>query len=262
MLKSATTYTYLETEQGPVQAHFFVPEDFKPTDRRPMVVFFHGGFWDNPMATQFVPHCLHFASRGAVAVAVETRVFSVHRTGAVEALADAKLFFDWLGEHYVHFGIDPKRITVGGAAGGALLALSLVLPKLKKGETPHVLAPSGLVLFSTLVDPTERTAFERFPNIKVAKELSPLRNARRKLPPMILFHGKNDRLTPFEPVRKFLKSMRWRRNKIELQEYENVEHSFFNFNVSELHYELTLNAADAFMVQNGLLDPAPVSAEV
>lgn len=261
MLKSATTYTYLETEQGPVQAHFFVPEDFNPTDRRPLVVFFHGGFWDSAMATQFVPHCLHFASRGAVAVAVETRVFSVHRTGAVDALEDAKRFFDWLANHYVHFGIDPKRVTVGGSAGGAFLALSLVLPKLKKGEIPHDLAPAGLVLFSALLDPTEKTAFERFPNIRIAKDLSPLRNARRKLPPMILFHGKIDRLTPFEVVKKFVKSMRWRRNKIELVEYENAEHSFFNFNVSELHYELTLNAADAFMVSNGLLDPAPETGE-
>lgn len=261
MLKSATTYTYLETEQGPVQAHFFVPHDFTPSDRRPLVIFFHGGFWDSPMATQFVPHCLHFATRGAVAVAVETRVFSIHRTGAVDAIEDAKAFMDWLANHYVHFGIDPNRVVVGGAAGGALLALSLILPKLKKGEIPHALAPAGAVLFSALLDPTEKTAFERFPNIKVAKEISPLRNPRRKLPPMIFFHGKNDRLTPFDAVRKFAKSLRWRRNKVEVIDYENAEHSFFNFNVSELHYELTLHAADDFLVAHKLLEPAPVIEE-
>lgn len=254
MLKSATTYTYQETPQGPVQAHFFVPADFRPGDRRPVVIFFHGGFWDSPMATQFVPHCLHFASRGAVAVAVETRVFSVHRTGGLDAMEDARIFLDWLEAHYLHFGIDPKRVVVGGAAGGAMLALSLVLPKIPKDQEPHPLRPCALLLFSALLDATPRPALDRFPDSRTAKRESPLRRVRRKLPPMILFHGKNDRVTPFDTASKFRKSMRWRGNRIELVDFENADHSFFNFNVSELHYELTLNACDRFLVDHGVLE--------
>ncbi len=257
MLKAATTYTYLETAQGPVQAHFFAPSDFKPGDRRPLVIFFHGGFWDSPMATQFVPHCLHFASRGAIAVAVETRVFSVHRTGGIEAMEDARAFLNWLAGHYLHFGVDPQRVIAGGAAGGALLALSLVLPKAAKGEEPPLLTPAGLLLFSALLDATPKPALDRFPDARTAKRQSPLRQVRRKLPPMILFHGKSDRVTPFETARKFHKALRWRGNRIELVDYENADHSFFNFNVSELHYELTLNAGDRFLVDHGLLDPTP-----
>lgn len=263
MLKSATTYTYQETPQGPVQAHFFLPPDFRPGERRPVVIFFHGGFWDNPMATQFVPHCLHFSTRGAVAIAVETRVFSIHRTGGLEAMEDARLFFDWLESHHIHFGIDPKRVVVGGAAGGALLALSQVLPKIPKNTEPHPLRPSALLLFSALLDATPRPALDRFPNVRVARQQSPLRRVRRKLPPMILFHGKNDRVTPFDTAAKFRKSMCWRGNRIELVDFENADHSFFNFNVSELHYELTLNASDRFLVDLGILEaPEPFDEPV
>src|SRR5690606_5245705 len=77
MLKDASTYVYHRSPQGDVQAHVFRPA--RPSAApAPVVVFFHGGFWDSPMPTQFVPHCLHFAGRGAVAVAAETRTASKH----------------------------------------------------------------------------------------------------------------------------------------------------------------------------------------
>ena len=64
-------------------------------------------------------------------------------------------------------------------------------------------------------------------------------------------------MTPFAAVEKFHKSMRWRRNKIEVVEFENAEHSFFNFNVSDRHYEWSVAAADRFLENLGLLPPAP-----
>lgn len=257
MLKSATTFTYSETPEGPVQAHFFTPPGFEPGDRRPLIIFLHGGFWETPMATQFVPHCLHFAQRGAVTVTLETRVGSIHRTGPVEALEDLRAFLKWVAGYEQHFGIDPAKVVIGGAAGGAFLALALSLPKPAKDATPPAYSPAALLLFSSLLEPMIHPLLQRFPDHPTAKRLSPLRAVRRKAPPMILFHGKRDRVTPFAHVEKFVKSMRWRRNKIELVDYENAEHSFFNFNVSDLHYELSVAAADHFLTGLGLLEPAP-----
>ena len=261
MLKSATTFTYSETSDGPLQAHFFTPPGFEAGDKRPLIVFLHGGFWDTAMATQFVPHCLHFAERGAVPVTLETRVNSTHRTGPMEALEDVHAFLRWLKSYEHHFGVDPGRVVFAGAAGGAFLALALSLPKLQRGDVPPVYAPAALVLFSTLLDTTVRPVSERFPDHSTAKRLSPLKNLKRKAVPMILFHGKKDRVTPFANVEKFHKSMRWRRNKIEVVDFENAEHSFFNFNVSDLHYELSVGAADRFLVGLGILPPPPVIEE-
>ncbi|WP_193213917.1 alpha/beta hydrolase [Luteolibacter marinus] len=257
MLKSATTFTYAESPEGPLQAHFFTPPGFEQGDLRPLIIFLHGGFWESPMATQFVPHCLHFAQRGAVTVTLETRVGSVHRTGPVEALEDLHAFLKWVAGFEQHFGVDPSKVILGGAAGGAFLALAVTLPKLKKDEVAPAYSPAALLLFSTLLDPMVHPLLQRFPDHSTAKRLSPLRAVRRKAPPMILFHGKRDRVTPFVHAEKFCKSMRWRRNKIELVDFENAEHSFFNFNVSDLHYELSVSAADRFLVSLGLLEPAP-----
>lgn len=254
MMKSATPLTYLETPEGPVQAHFFVPHDFTTERKWPLIVFMHGGFWDTAMPTQFVPQCLHFATRGALTVALETRLESTHRTGPMEALEDIKTFLAWLAEHAEQLGVDVDRVAFGGASGGAFLALAQVLPKPTKTDPRPAIQPQALILFSSLLDTTPPQFAKRFPDAKTARSLSPLRQMRRKLPPMMLCHGKSDRVTPFDDAKKFAKGLKWRGNQVELLEFERAEHSFFNFNVSELHYELTLKAVDHFLVGLGLLE--------
>ena len=56
-------------------------------------------------------------------------------------------------------------------------------------------------------------------------------------------------------VAKFAKAMNRKKNKCELIEYEGMNHSFFNFNVSPKHFELTLNAMDAFLVNLDCIEP-------
>lgn len=255
ILKDAATYVYQERPQGPVQAHVFFPEK-SDTPPRTVVVFFHGGFWDTPTPTQFVPHCLHFAGRGAVAVAAETRTSLRHETGAMEAIEDARDLIRWLRHNADTFNIDPDRVVIGGAGGGALIALLTALPTAK--QLPPVdglnCNPQALILFSALLNASSHAqAKARFSDSATAKRMSPSRLMRRKLPPMIFFHGKSDRITPFDEIERFRRGMRWRRNVCELVEFERADHSFFNFNVSHKNFEVTIRAADRFLVEQGLL---------
>lgn len=256
MLKDASTHTYCQRPQGNIQAHLFFPK--KSTGKpRTLVVFFHGGFWEAPSPAQFVPHCLHFADRGAVAVAAETRTALSHGTGALEAIEDARELIRWLRQNAATFEIDPARVVVCGAAGGALLALMTTLPK------EQDLAPvdgldcqaQALILFSALVDTGAGSpAFSKFPDELSAKKNSPLRLLRRRLPPMIFFHGKADRIAPFSKVASFCRKARWRGNSCEIVDYEKADHGFFNFNLNHHNFELTIGAADRFLVERGLLE--------
>jgi acetyl esterase/lipase len=261
MLEEASSYVYRQTPQGEVLAHVFWPKTTALAPR-PAVVFFHGGLWDSPMPTQFVPHCLHFASRGAVAVAAETRIFSKHATGPLEAIEDARELIRWLRQHAETFNLDPARISIGGAAGGAFLALLTAMPKPKMLPLVNGLdcRPQALMLFSAIVNTTPKgQGADRFPDAKTATRHSPTSLIRAKLPPMILFHGTSDRIAPFAEVKRFRSRLRWRRNVCELLDYERADHSFFNFNVSQDEFEMTLAAADMFLVRHGLLDAAPAN---
>jgi acetyl esterase len=255
LLKHAVTYAYRETDSAPLHAHFFFPADFRQGDRRPLVVFFHGGFWDASMRTQFAPHCNQLASRGAIAVAAETRLASSHSTGPIEALDDARSLLLWISAHAETLGIDPARVVTAGSAGGAWLALAdAMLPTPE--DTLSVARPRALVLFSPLVDTTPRSEYAaRFPDPKIAKLHSPTKLIRKELPPSILFHGKADRLIPFDSVSKFARTMQRKRNQCELIDFERADHSFFNYNVSQEIFELTMGAADRFLVEHGILDP-------
>jgi acetyl esterase/lipase len=257
ILKDAATYVYQERPQGPVQAHVFLPENAAAAPR-PLLVFFHGGFWDSPTPTQFVPHCLHFTGRGAVTVAAETRTLARHGTGPVEAIDDARDLIRWLRHNADTFNIDPNKVVIGGAAGGAFLALLATMPKPRKMPPVDGLdcRPQALLLFSALVNSAAKgQALGRFPDAGTAKRLSPSNMVRMKLPPMLFFHGKSDRITPFDEVERFRRRLRFWRNPCKLIDFERADHSFFNFNVSHRNFELTLQAADRFLVDLGLLDP-------
>lgn len=258
ILKDAATYVYQDRPQGPVQAHLYFPEAPSSEKPRPVVVFFHGGFWDTPTPTQFVPHCLHFTSRGAVAVTAETRSSKRHGTGAMEAVEDARDLIRWLRHNAQTFNIDPEQVIVGGAAGGALLALMTTMPKAKALESIDGLdcRAQAFILFSALVNPLGvGKACERFSENKEARSCSPLHQIRRKLPPAIVFHGKKDRITPFADISRFCRKMRFWGNRCELVDFERADHSFFNFNVSHDRFEAIIGAADRFLVDLGILGP-------
>jgi len=249
ILKSASSYVYASYAGFDLQAHVFFPKETQ-TSNRSVVAFFHGGFWDVPMATQFVPHCHHFASRGAVAVTFEYRTSSKNATGPAEALEDAIAAFKWLVENAELLSIDATKITLGGSGGGAWLALLLSMMKSK--ESPLPVRPHSLILFSALVNTTAKSQYsERFANKKTASKLSPSKLIRRKLPPMLFLHGKSDRITPIDDVASFCRRSKWRGNKISLLDFTGAEHTFFNFNVSHSNFEMTIGAADHFLTGLG-----------
>ena len=265
LLKDAHSFVYFDSPHGDLVAHFFVPQDHDPdTDRRPIIIFFHGGLWDTSMPTQFVPHCLHFAMRGAVSVTVEYRVRNKQEgTTPVDALEDAAMIQLFLRTNAHLLGIDPDKLIFSGAGSGAHLALCCTtLPKIGN-EPGEKFRPAALFLFSPVVNVTRKGICpERFPSEKLAKAYSPSEHAKQKgLPPCLIFHARQDRVVPFEQVAKFAKLYARKKNHCELIDFNSGGHTFFNYNSHQQNYEVTLRAADTFLVELGLLPPDPFAGE-
>ncbi len=256
LLKGATSYVY-RTEPGfELVAHCFSPENNNPAELKPAILFLHGGLWDVSIPTQFAPHCMHLASRGMIAITAEYRTSNKYHTSAEDAFYDAQMAMLWLKHNHAALGIDPNRITVAGAASGAHMALSLaILPEAIEmgGYDSRPLAAIGL---SSLVNTTKKgVELQRFSDPKQAAKNSPSNNVRKNLPPILLVHGKADTIAPYEHVAKFAKMMQRKKNTCEFIDFEAMNHSFFNFNISPKHFEITLNSIDAFLTHLGCLEP-------
>ncbi|MBK1832637.1 alpha/beta hydrolase [Roseibacillus ishigakijimensis] len=260
LLKGAHSFAYYEPAEGPLAAHFYLPPGHDPAGaHRTCVLFLHGGQWDSSMPTQFVPHCHHFTTRGAVAVTVEYRVFNKHRTNPLEAMEDVRVAVAFLKQNAAELGIDPTQIIVVGAGSGGHLALSCALDSAVSKNTPAPeYRPAAVAAFSAIVDTSPKTGLgsHLFPSPAEAKLMSPLHRLPLKgLPPSLLMHARQDRVSPFAQVEKFAKNYRKKGNRCQLIDYEGTGHTFFNYNTHEQFYELSLNALDHFMVECGLLSP-------
>jgi acetyl esterase/lipase len=264
LLKDAHSFVYFNSPSGDLAAHFFFPPGHDARQAAaPVILFLHGGMWDLSMPTQFVPHCLHFAARGAVTLTIEYRVKGTHDATPIDALEDAAMALVFLKKNAPILCIDPARIVFAGAASGAHLALCCAtLPEIGN-EPGAAFRPAALFLFSPVVNTTRKgLGAERFPSEKLAKQYSPSEHVPQKgLPPCLLFHAQQDRLVPVEQVAKFAKHYSRKRNQCELMEFAAAGHTFFNYNSHQENYEVTLRAADQFLVDLEILEPDPLAGE-
>ncbi len=260
LLAGSFPYVYQSENGIDLTAYCFFPSGHPPkqpnSELQPAILFFHGGHWDVSMVTQFSPHAMHFASRGMVAIVVEYRVNSLHDATPDDAFEDAQMAMQWLRHNHAELGVDPNRIVVAGAASGAHMALSLAMRKKLQVIDGVTSQPQAVIAISAIVDVNRRIVdFNRFPNAKQSAKNHPVNNLRRKLVPSLMIHGKADTIAPHYLIADFVKVMKRKRNQCELIDFDACNHSFFNFNVSPKHFEITLNSMDAFITKLGYIDP-------
>ena len=262
LLHEAESHTYKSVGETSLDAYIFKAQESAPPEGgRAAVAFFYSSGWDAGLLSQFAPHCMYFSHRGMVAFLFDYRVASRHNTGPLEAMTDARSALRWIRLNAKALGINPEKIVAAGGSAGAQIALTAaMMDGFDDGGDDLSIScrPNALLLFNPILDTTRKGAeLERFPDKKLAKAASPIHNCRKGLPPMAIFHGTADRVVPYETSRKFSRKLRWRGNDCKLNAYEGCGHGFFNFNVDAGLYELTLNAADEFLVERGFLPPLP-----
>jgi acetyl esterase/lipase len=86
----------------------------------PLVVLVHGGGWRTGDRAEMAPLAARLAARGYAAATVDYRLSGQALYPA--AIDDVKLSITWLKEHAAQFGIDPKRVAVGGGSAGGQIA--------------------------------------------------------------------------------------------------------------------------------------------
>lgn len=169
----------------------YVPD--QRTAEPPVVVFFYGGRWQHGTRDfyAFVGEAL--ASRGAVVVIADYRVWP--EVGFPVFVDDGAAVIAWTRKNIATHGGNPDRIIVAGHSAGAHIAALLALDRsylLRAGAPGAVIAFMGLAGpydFLPLTDPDLKALFGPPAGLAATQ---PINFARADAPPMWLGHGTAD----------------------------------------------------------------------
>lgn len=233
------------------------PEDWKASDQRPAVVFFHGGGWVGGSPGQFSDQCQYLATRGLVCVQVEYRLLDKRSKGPpVDCCRDAKSSMRWVRSHAKDLGIDPNRIASGGgSAGGHLAAFVGMVDGNDDPADDNAVSPrsNAMLLFNPVFDNGPGgwgagRVGDRY------KEFSPVHNITAAAPPTIVFLGTKDNLIPVATVERFKTDMQKAGVRADTFFYDGQPHGFFN---KDPWKTKTLLEVDRFLVSLGWLKGEP-----
>ena len=254
-------FVYKTIEQRELSLWISKPTDWKPSDTRPAIVFFHGGGWVAGAPYLFNEHCKYFASRGLVCATVEYRLLDKNtKETPIAPINDSKSAMRWMRSHAKELGIDSKRIAAaGGSAGGHLAAFcGMVEGKDDPNDDLKVSAkPAALILFN----PVFNNGPGQWGNSRVGdryKEFSPAHNISRDDPPTIIFLGSRDKLISVETAKIFQDEMKKLGIDCELHVYEGQPHGFYGkSNANGKYFYETVTSADKFLNHLGWLSGLP-----
>lgn len=214
-----------------IHGQLFMPQEIAPGDRRPAMVFFHGGsqrqmllgwhymeYYSNAYAMN-----QYLASLGYIVLSVNYRSGIGYGLNFREALkygaSGASEFNDVLGAGLYlknRPDVDGTRIgSWGGSYGGYLTALALARSSnlFSAGVDMHGVHNwnTELPTFSPNYDPRERADVAR-----LAFESSPMASVATWRSPVLLIHGDDDRNVPFSQTEELVGALR--RQKVDFEE--------------------------------------------
>src|SRR5580692_8744139 len=143
------SFTYMKPKQADLEMIGHFPPGWKETDKRPGIVFFFGGGWENGTIKAFERQATYLASRGLVTARADYRVKSRHGVTPKECVDDARSAMRWFRENAARLGVDPHRIVAsGGSAGGHIAACTTLMPGSEPDDPNNSSKANALILFN------------------------------------------------------------------------------------------------------------------
>ena len=210
--------------------HIYFPDDRQKNDKKGTVILFYGGWWMGGSVRQFYPQARELAALGMVCILPDYRTFRAFGTPVETALYDAGAAVRHILEHTDAWGIDPRKIALGGASAGGHLAISLLL---LDHFRPAGLEPrdiSALLLMNPVLDvegignPNDALLRSKFSQL----ELSPFHHIKPDMPNLLLFQGTADTIVPCRRAEEFAERWKSLNGEAVLHRYNGREHGFFN----------------------------------
>lgn len=194
----------------PLRLHLARPKTL-PASPLPVVVWIHGGGWTGGSRDGGIGHCIMWARRGYVGVAIEYRFSGEAKFPA--QIEDCKCAIRFLRAKAEQYHLDSDRIGVAGhSAGGHLAALLGTSAAVKELEgsggwadfSSRVQAvcdasgPADFVTWGDKAHPAVKGLLGGLVSEKpeLAALASPVTHASKSSPPFLIIHGDADDVVP------------------------------------------------------------------
>lgn len=222
--EKALSRVYRTVDGYDLLAFITLPEGMQEGERRPAMVYFHGGSGNKGKPDWHIGP----SPWGFVNIAVEYRLRDRHGSLPPDQVTDAKAFFRWLRQHAGEFGVDTSRILGSGNSNGGYLLLNTAMAKGfdASGDSLKINpAPNALVLQAAAFDATVNNWWDKYLTDKAAvHKLSPTEHPRPNLPPMLVIHGTEDQSVPYHTAEDFVKKMKAIGNPVQLLSLQGSPH--------------------------------------
>ena len=242
-------------------------------DKRPALLYIHGGGWMNGDKAGNEPWFLPFIERGWHVVNINYRLGSRTAPAAVD---DAVCALRWVVDNAETYGIDRDRIVVsGGSAGGHLALMTAIVSSNDKHHcsvsgvfrTAAVINWSGITEVASLEEYLARelpqgnyarawVGRERL--VDLAAELSPVRLVNSAMPPVLTIHGDKDTIVPHAQAVMFHRRLGELRVINELLTLKGGNHGGY----SDTHYQQAFGAIFAFLDRIGVTNDSAAAKAV
>ncbi len=265
-------HVYKTVEGRNLKLYVMNPPDWKATDKRPAIVFFHGGGWElgKGAPTQFNYQGKYLTTRGMVCIQVEYRLVANNRKEVpVAACQDAKSSMRWVRSHAAELGIDPERIAAGGgSAGGHLAAFVGMVDGTDDPQDDLKVScrPAAMVLYnpallhehqsdSTSSNPKKSSVTSEL--YEAYKKISPYLSVSAGDPPGIILVGDQDKILPLSVLNSFVEKCKQAGVRMDTVVYPGEGHSFFGLQRSFDRFFDTTTEMDKFLGSLGWLHGPP-----
>jgi acetyl esterase/lipase len=187
----------------------YIPESSRPV---PLVVWVHGGAWK--LGSKDWINVKYLVEHGYAIASVDYRFSGDAKFPA--QIQDCNTALNFLMANAVSFGIDPKRLIVGGGSAGGHLALLLGLARKETafGVDPSIrplaildfFGPVDFISMLEQLSPHEREATDDFQLLlgaspatrpDLARLASPITYVGPGNPPVLILHGDKDASVPY-----------------------------------------------------------------
>lgn len=241
--------TYKKVGNRELTLHFFYPEGYKPSDKRTAFVAIHGGGWRSGTPRRFYPYANALVDKGYVGISVEYRLLS-KATNVFDCVKDGRAALRYIRKHAEELGIDPDQIVVCGGSAGAHVAAGTSLFDGIDHEDEDIkvsCTPNAMVLLFPVIDTSAEGYGQKLIGDKW-ETISPVHQVKKGVPPTLIFHGDEDKTTPYMGAKRFTDRMQEEGNLCELVTHPGGGHGHINSSMKL--FDDAMQRTDEFIRKN------------